>query len=142
MLGHEFECTPTVKVRSHSGQLRVSASPRFNGFGGVTVILDVPPEPPAARAEPGSEPALVTFKVWSRPTERLEPVNPIGAPDVTRVEQAPLTEMIPGTGYDPNHPPRYYGIATKIFIDQVEVDACSAVFSVPAGALVRDFTAE
>ena len=140
MLGHEFECTPTIRARSDCGQLRVSASPRFDGFGGVTVILDVPTEPPAEHSSPDSRPSLVNFKIWSRPIDRMEPVAPIGAPDVTRAEEAPFTDLIPGTGYDPNRPPRYYGITTKIFIDTVEVDASSAVFSLPAGALVRDFT--
>ncbi len=140
MLGHEFESVPTVKTRTRGGLVHISASPRFDGAGGVSIILDVPQQPPRTHSSEGESPTLVTVKIWSRAGQKLEPVEAFGAPDVTRTEEAPFTEHYPGAGYDTRHAPPYYGITAKVFMDGVEVDQCCAGFSLPAGVLVRDYS--
>lgn len=128
MEAHEFEQRDAAQVRQRAATGSVTASPEFDGAGGVMVRVTV--------TEPRGR--LATVKVWTRPLYRAEAVRALGAPNAARAEIAPFSEYAPGACFDPKSPPPFYGIATRVFVGLDEVGRSCAVFRVPSGEPLED----
>lgn len=138
MRGHEFE-RPVTRERRNVDLRRVSAYARFDGGGGVEVTVSVPCEPPAADVDQALAPgALATIKLWTRGVDEPQFARALGAPVAVRSEPTPARVEMPGSGYDPHRPPRYYAISVLVVVGFDVVDAFQGLFDPTDGSDVSD----